>query len=84
MKKEDKLGIPETRQHARKRKQKQIRNWIIGILAVVCAIAAGVGLYAAHLYKTAEQAANKLMTQKTRLRRPMANSTARSLLPSCS
>lgn len=59
MKKEDKLGIPETRQHARKRKQKQIRNWIIGILAVVCAIAAGVGLYAAHLYKTAEQAANK-------------------------
>ena len=40
MKKEDKLGIPETRQHARKRKQKQIRNWIIGILAVVCAIAA--------------------------------------------
>ena len=58
MKKEDKLGIPETRQHARKRKQKQIRNWIIGILAVVCAIAAGVGLYAAHLYKTAEQAAN--------------------------
>lgn len=59
MKKEDKLGIPETRQHARKRKQKRVRNWIIGILAVVCAIAAGVGLYAAHLYKTAEQAANK-------------------------
>lgn len=59
MKKEDKLGIPETRQHARKRKQKRIRNWIIGILAVVCAIAAGVGLYATYLYKTAEQAANK-------------------------
>ena len=59
MKKEDKLGILETRQHARKRKQKRVRNWIIGILAVVCAIAAGVGLYAAHLYKTAEQAANK-------------------------
>lgn len=59
MKKEDKLGIPETRQHARKRKQKRIRNWIIGILAAVCAIAAGVGLYATYLYKTAEQAANK-------------------------
>lgn len=59
MKKEDKLGIPETREHARKRKQKRIRNWIIGILAVVCAIAAGVGLYATYLYKTAEQAANK-------------------------
>lgn len=59
MKKEDKRALPETRQHARKRKQKTVRNWIIGVLAVVCAIAAGVGLYAAHLYKTAEQAANK-------------------------
>ncbi|WP_201331186.1 LCP family glycopolymer transferase, partial [Lactobacillus nasalidis] len=64
MDKEDKRGFPETRQHARKRKHKMIRNWIIGILAVICVAVAGVGLYATHLYKTAEQAANKAYDQE--------------------
>lgn len=66
MKKEDSNLLPDTRvdiNHKRKR-NRRIRNWIIGILAVVCIAVAGVGLYVSHLYKTAENAANKAYDSK--------------------
>lgn len=59
MNKKEQKTFPESRVQAKKRKKKLIRNWIIGILAVVCVAIAGAGFYASHLYKTAENAANK-------------------------
>ena len=59
MDKKEQKTFPESRIQVKKRKKKLIRNWIIGILAVICVVAAGAGFYASRLYKTAENAANK-------------------------
>lgn len=65
MNNEDRNKIRSTRVGAQhRRRNKVIRNWIIGILGVICVAAVGVGLYARHLYSTAEQAANKAYDQE--------------------